>query len=228
MDDTLLHGTHTVKEEKAYKRILDDFGEASRVEINQSKFMIFFFNTNPAIQRNLANILDIECKTFPTKYLGIPLTNKAYKLSTWEGIVNKLQDQVKNWTFVSLKLAKRLILTKLVLQAIPTFMMSFFPDPKGIIQKIRTRKREFLWRGVETRKKWALVAWEKVCKLRRKGGLGLQDPQATNESYGVKLWWRWVKEMTMPWVNLWKEKYSLDISDQNKIRFRGTREGFAI
>jgi hypothetical protein len=103
-------------------------------------------------------------------------------------------------------------------------MMSFFLDPKGIIQKIRTKKREFLWRGAETRKKWALVAWEKVCKLKRKGGLGLHDPQATNEAYGVKLWWRWVKETTTPWVNLWKAKYSLDISDQNKIRFRGTRE----
>jgi hypothetical protein len=106
--------------------------------------------------------------------------------------------------------------------------MSFFPDPKGIIPKIRTRKREFLWRGAETRKKWALVSWEKVCKLRRKGGLGLHDPQATNEAYGVKLWWRWVKEMTTPWVNLWKAKYSLDISDQSKISFTGTREGCAI
>jgi hypothetical protein len=160
--------------------------------------------------------------------LGIPLTNKAYKLSTWEGIVNKLQDQVNNWTFVSLNLARRLILTKSVLQAIPTFMMSFFPDPKGIIQKIRTRKREFLWRGAEKRKKWALVAWEKVCKLRRKGALELHDPQATNKAYGVKLSRRWVKETTTPWVNLWKAKYSLDISDQNKIFFRGTREGFAI
>jgi hypothetical protein len=62
-------------------------------------------------------------------------------------------------------------------------MISFFPALKGIIQKIRTRKMEFLWRGEETRKKLALVAWEKVCKPRRKGGLGLHDPQETNEAY---------------------------------------------
>jgi hypothetical protein len=95
MDDTLLHGMPMVKEAKAYKQILDEFGEASGVEINHSKSMIFFFNTNPAIQRNLANILGFECKSIPTKYLGIPLIDKAYKLSTWEGIVNKLQDQEK-------------------------------------------------------------------------------------------------------------------------------------
>jgi hypothetical protein len=60
----------------------------------------------------------------------------------------------------SLNLAERLILTKSVfqaiptfmmsvLQAIPTFMMSVFPAPKGILQKIRTIQREFLWRGAE-------------------------------------------------------------------------------
>jgi hypothetical protein len=175
--------------------------------------MIFFFNTNLAIQRNLANILGFEHKTLLAKYLSIPLTDKAYKLSTWEGIVNKLQDWVKNWTFRSLNLAGRLILTKSVLQAIPTFMMSVFLAPKGILQKIRTIQREFLWRGAETRKKGALVAWEKVCKPKIKGGLGLHDLQVTNDAYGVKLWWRWVKEMTTPWVNLWKEKYASDISN---------------
>jgi hypothetical protein len=52
----------------------------------------------------------------------------------------------------------------MVLQEIPTYMMSVFPAPKGILQKIRTIQRDFQWRGVETKKKWALVAWEKVCK----------------------------------------------------------------
>jgi hypothetical protein len=58
--------------------------------------MIYFFNTNPAIQRNLANILGFERKTLPTKYLGIPLTDKACKMATWEGVINKLQERVKN------------------------------------------------------------------------------------------------------------------------------------
>ena len=107
-------------------------------------------------------------------------------------------------------------------------MMSVFPTPKGILQKIRTIQRDFLWRGAETRKKWALVAWEKVCKPKNKGGLGLHDPQVTNDTYGVKLWWRWVKETTIPWVNLWKAKYASNIRDQDRILFRGTREGSAI
>ena len=65
-------------------------------------------------------------------------------------------------------------------------------------------------------------------QAKQKGGLKLQDPQVTNNAYGAKLWWRWVKETTTPWVNLWKEKYAPDICDQDKIHFRGTREGLVI
>jgi hypothetical protein len=226
--DTLLHGIPIVKEAKSYKRILEYFGEASGAEINHSKSMIFFFNTNPAIQRNLTNILGFEWKTLPTKYLGVPLTDKVYKLSTWEGVINMLTERVKNRTYRSLNLASRLILTKTVLQTIPTYMMSFFPTPQGILHKIKSIKRDFLWRGAETKKKWALVAWEKVCMPKRKGGLGLQDPQTTNNAYGAKLWWHWVKETTTPWVNLWKAKYAPNTHDQNRIHFGGTKEGSAI
>jgi hypothetical protein len=81
-------------------------------------------------------------------------------------------------------------------------MMLVFPTPKGIIQKIRAIQRDFLWRGEERKKKWAFVASEKACKPKCKGGLRLQDPQVTNEDYGEKLWWRWVKETSTPWETL--------------------------
>jgi hypothetical protein len=208
--------------------MLEEFGEASGAEINHSKTMIFFFNTNPAIQRNLANILGFERKALPTKYLGITLIDKAYKMYTWEGIIKKLQEQVKKWTYRSQNLVIRLILTNSILQAIPTSMMFVFPTPNVILQKIRTIQRDFLWREAETRKKWALVVWEKVCKPKSKGGLGIQDLQVTNDAYGLKLWWHWVKETTTPWVNLWKAKYALDISDLDIIHFGAIREGSII
>jgi hypothetical protein len=137
VDDTLLHGTPTIKEAKAYKKKLEEFGEASRAEINHSKSMIYFFNTNPAIQRNLANILGFEQKTLPTKYLGVPLIDMVCRNITWEGFINKPHERVENWTYKTLNLAGQLILTKLILQAIPTYLMSVFLGPKGILQKIR-------------------------------------------------------------------------------------------
>jgi hypothetical protein len=40
VDDTLLHGTPMVKEEKTFKIMLEYFGEALGAEINHSKYMI--------------------------------------------------------------------------------------------------------------------------------------------------------------------------------------------
>jgi hypothetical protein len=101
------------------------------------------------------------------------------------------------------------------MQSIPTYMMSVFPAPKGILQKIRSIQREFLCREAESKKKWAFMAWEKVCKPKCKGGLGLQDPHVTNKTYKEKHWWRWVNEKSTLWETLWKDKYSPYINDQD-------------
>jgi hypothetical protein len=67
-----------------------------------------------------------------------------------------------------------------------------------------------------------------LCRPKNKGGLGLQDPQVTNDAYGEKLWWRWVKDSSVPWVKLWKEKYTPGVNPQEMIRFMGTGEGSTI
>jgi len=146
----------------------------------------------------------------------------------WEGIINKMHGRVKKWSYRTLNLAGQLILTKAILQAILAYLMRVFPAPKGILQKIRAIQRNFLWRGAEDKKKWAMVAWNKLCRPKNKRGLGLQDPQVTNDAYGAKLWWRWVKDNLVPWAKLWKEKYAPGVNPQEKIRFTGTGEGSAI
>ena len=120
--------------------------------------MIYFINTNIGVQRNLSNIMGFYRKILPTRYLGVPLTDKESKYTTWEGKLTKLQERVKRWTYKTLNLVGHLILTKEILKAIPTYLMSVFPSPKGILQKLRTIKRNFLWRGTKDKMKWALVA----------------------------------------------------------------------
>jgi hypothetical protein len=61
------------------------------------------------------------------------------------------------------------------------------------------------------------VAWDKVCRPKSKGDLGLQEPHVTNEAYGAKLWWRWVKDKYVPWENLSKAKYAPNISHHERI-----------
>eukprot|EP00253_Pinus_taeda_P032083 PITA_32083 len=88
--------------------------------------------------------------------------------------------------------------------AIPILMMSTLPTPKGVIQQIRNIQRDFLWGKGEEKNKWTLVSWDKICKRKAHGGLGLHDPETLNRVPGVKLWLRWLKESSTPWAKLWK------------------------
>lgn len=117
-----------------------------------------------------------------------------------------MHDKVRKWENRALNLAGRLVLTKAMLQAIPVFMLSALPAPKGVLQQLRNTQRDFLWGKEETRKKWALVSWDKTCKPKNQGGLGLDDIEILGKVLGAKLWWRWVNDPKAQWGKIWKEK----------------------
>eukprot|EP00253_Pinus_taeda_P006478 PITA_06478 len=102
----------------------------------------------------------------------------------------------------SLNLVGRLVLTNAVLQAIPVFMLSALPAPKGVLQQFRNIQRDFIWGKEETRKKWALVTWEKICKPKNQGGLGLDDLEILSKVLGAKIWWQWVKDPKAQWESI--------------------------
>jgi len=224
----MLHGTPTVKEAVAYRAILDLFSQASGMEINFSKSTIFFFNTHPAVQTHLSQLLGFRIGSLPSKYLGAPLTLKPWQKIHWEKVLANMKKKCSHWTNRALILAGRLILTKAVLQAIMKYLLSLLPAPKGILQQMRNIQRSFLWSGNGDKKKWALLAWNKLCQPKSMGGLNLVDPWVVNRTYGDKLWWKWIKNPTLPWARHWKEKYTPDCDTQDLIRVQEILEGSSI
>jgi len=75
-------------------------------------------------------------------------------------------------------------------------------------KKIKSFERDFLWENREEKKKWALVAWDKIYKPKVHGGLGLHDPEILSRVLGETLWWRSLKESVTPWAMFWKNKYA--------------------
>eukprot|EP00253_Pinus_taeda_P008430 PITA_08430 len=107
-------------------------------------------------------------------------------------------------------------------------MASAIQAPIGVLQQFRNIQRDFHWGREETRKKWALVSWEKICKPKNHGGLGLDDQQILSKVLGAKLWWRWVKNPKAQWENIWKEKYASTWHYTDLIRMSGNIKGSAI
>lgn len=145
VDDTMLQGTPTVKEAKSFKQILFDLTMAAGTEVILTKSKVFVFNTDISIQRNLSRILGFQRDNLPSKYLGIPLTDKPLRKDVWECIINKLKDKFIKWTIRSQNLVGRLVLTKVVLQTIPIYMLTALLAPTRVLQQIRNIQRDFLW-----------------------------------------------------------------------------------
>ena len=119
-------------------------------------------------------------------------------------------------------------MTKVVLQAIPHYMLLILPAPQGILQKIRTIHRNFLWSGNSRKQKWALADWDKLCRPKIFRGIGLQDPGTTNKASGAKLWWRWLTEPHTPWVKLWKARYAAHWQQEELVRITDVPMGSPI
>eukprot|EP00253_Pinus_taeda_P018398 PITA_18398 len=60
------------------------------------------------------------------------------------------------------------------------------------------------------------------------GGLNLVDPWVVNRTCGAKIWWKWIKEPTLPWARHWKENYTPDCDTQDLIRLQEVPEGSSI
>jgi hypothetical protein len=100
--------------------------------------------------------------------------------------------------------------------------------PISVIKAIRSLQRNFLWKGHQGNKKWALVGWDKVCRPKKFGGLGIRDPGKMNQVMGAKMWWRWLQHPHDLWAQLWKQKYAPTVQNDQLIRFNEQRQGSNI
>jgi hypothetical protein len=72
-----------------------------------------------------------------------------------------------------------------------------------------------------------LVSWQKVCKVKKVGGLGLRDSTLLNKVLSAKIWWRWLKRPQDLWARLWR-KNTPQKSQRELIRWNGQSPGSLI
>lgn len=73
----------------------------------------------------------------PTKYLGNQLDINPTRLTNWQQIIEKIKNRLASWYFRAINIAGRLVLLKLVLQAIPIYPLSIMAAPKGVCNKMK-------------------------------------------------------------------------------------------
>jgi hypothetical protein len=60
--------------------------------------------------------------------------------------------------------------------------MSMFLLSKTVIKRMDKLRRKFFWQGGSLKKKYHLVKWSKICKAKKKGGLGVKNLRKMNVS----------------------------------------------
>ena len=120
----------------------------------------------------LARILGGRTGDLPTTYLGMPLGAKSKSIGIWNGVIEKCEKRLVNWKSQYLSLGGRLTPINSVLDSMPAYMMSLFPIPDGVMDRLDALRRNFLWEGNSETKKFHLVKWDTLIKSKQAGGWG--------------------------------------------------------
>jgi len=102
-------------------------------------------------------ILGGEIGVLPTTYLGMPLGASSQSYEILNKVVEKCEMKLARWKSQYLSRGGRLTLINSVLDALPTYMMSVFPIPQIVIDRLDKIRRKFLWQGNNEKKSYNLV-----------------------------------------------------------------------
>jgi len=205
-DDTLIFCDAEEDHLKILRLILVIFEAMSGLHVNWRKSFLYPVNEVPNMEI-LKSILGGEVGVLPTTYLGMPLGAKSNSMEIWDGVIEKCEKRLARWKSQYLSLGGRLTLINSVLDALPTYMMSLFPIPPGIINRLDSIRRKFLWQGNKERRGYHLVKWKTVITEKRVGGLGIKNMKNQSKALRMKWLWKYSNDNQNLWGSVIKAKY---------------------
>ncbi|XP_074321344.1 uncharacterized protein LOC141657859 [Silene latifolia] len=119
-------------------------------------------------------------------------------------LVEKLINRIRSFGSKKLSFSGRLVLVSSVLTALYNYWVNIFVIRKGVLNKVNSICRNYLWGGGTEFIRSPRVSWEKICSPKSEGGLGLRDSSVWNiAAMGKLLWWIYYNpdRVWVKWVN---------------------------
>ncbi|KAK6142914.1 hypothetical protein DH2020_023262 [Rehmannia glutinosa] len=195
VDDLMFFSRGDLPSVKILIDCLNDFKNASGLDINSFKSNLFTAGIIGDKLDNILNLLNFPLGTLPVKYLGVPLAAQKLNVNHYAPLYDRIASYINKWTANSLSYAGRLLLIKSVLQGVECFWLQIFPLPNTVIDRINRLCRVFLW-GKNT----SPIKWSKVCLSSDEGGLGLRDVHSWNRALLAKVLWNIHSKADSLWV----------------------------
>jgi hypothetical protein len=116
-------------------------------------------------------------------------------------LIAKADKYLSGWRALLLSPAGRLVLVNAVLDSLPTHAMAALMLPSAVIKALDALRRSFLWdAGERASGTKCLVAWDRVCRSKDEGGLGVRALGVQNACLLVKLLHRLHTLSDSPWA----------------------------
>uniref|UniRef100_A0A0A9EUA7 Reverse transcriptase domain-containing protein n=1 Tax=Arundo donax TaxID=35708 RepID=A0A0A9EUA7_ARUDO len=135
-DDVIMFLRPLSRDLSIIQQLLDTFGHASGLNTNIAKSSVTPIQCNEEDLERIAELLPCEIKNFPCTYLGLPLSVCKPTKAELLLLIDKVADQLPNWKASLMNRAGRLITFKVVLTAVPTYLMIALDLPKWFYKAI--------------------------------------------------------------------------------------------
>jgi hypothetical protein len=216
-DDTLCIGGATVENLWVLKAVLRGFEMVSGLKVNFWKSCVMGINVDNEFLVMAAEFLNCRIGRFPFKYLGLPVGANPRKMSTWEPMLNVIRGRLGAWGNKYVSLGGRIVLINAVLNAIPTFYLSYLKLPKKVWKELVKIQRVFLWAGLSKHSKTCWVKWDMICRPKKEGGLGVRDLRLVNISLLAKWRWKLLTRDNDVWKDVVVARYGLDVLGKKNL-----------
>lgn len=104
------------------------------------------------------------------------------KKNLWEPLIEQIRRKLARSKGVTLSIAGKCLLVKIVLQSMHVYYVLIFEIPSYIYSIIDQICNRFLWIGMEEKRRIAQVNWAKVYKPKAWGRLGLRGLKQFNQA----------------------------------------------
>ncbi|XP_071708944.1 uncharacterized protein [Rutidosis leptorrhynchoides] len=153
--------------------ILGCFFAISGLKINLLKSSLFGVGINQQEVIRLASMLGCDAGSFPCQFLGISVGQNMNRISSWDGILEKVKKNLSSWKANMISIRGRLTLVKSVLGSLGTYYLSSFIAPKKVIDKLESLRSNFFWGGNDHSHKMHKIKWRTVLNPHEDGGLNV-------------------------------------------------------
>ncbi|CAK8566750.1 unnamed protein product [Lathyrus sativus] len=92
-------------------------------------------------------VLNYKLGSSTFTYLSLPIGANPRRNDMWQPVIDTVRSRMLRWKVRLLWIKGRVVIIKSVLSALSIYLLSFFKVPLGVLSKLESLFKQFLWVG---------------------------------------------------------------------------------